>query len=38
MSNTYTQIYIQTVFAVIGRQNLILHANEDELYRYIGGI
>jgi putative transposase len=38
MSNTYTQIYIQTVFAVKGRQNLILHANEDELYRYIGGI
>jgi len=38
MSNTYTQIYIQAVFAVKGRQNLILHANEDELYRYIGGI
>ena len=38
MSNTYTQIYIQAVFAVKGRQNLILQVNEDELYRYIGGI
>ena len=38
MSNTYTQIYIQAVFAVKGRQNLILQAYEDEIYRYIGGI
>jgi REP element-mobilizing transposase RayT len=38
MSNAYTQIYIQAVFAVKGRQNLILSKNEDELYRYIGGI
>jgi REP element-mobilizing transposase RayT len=38
MSNTYTQIYIQVVFAVKGRQNLILQVYEDELYRYIGGI
>lgn len=38
MSNTYTQIYIQAVFAVKGRQNLIFQDHEDELYRYIGGI
>ena len=38
MSNTYTQIYIQAVFSVKGCQNFILYENEDELYRYIGGI
>jgi putative transposase len=38
MSNTYSQIYLHVVFAVKGRQNLILQVNEDELYSYIGGI
>jgi len=38
MPNTYTQIYIQAVFAVQGRQNLIFRDHEDELYHYIGGI
>jgi REP element-mobilizing transposase RayT len=38
MSNTFTQIYIQAVFAVKGRQSLISHNHEDELYSYIGGI
>jgi len=35
---TYTQIYIQVVFAVKGRQSLILPAWETELYKYITGI
>lgn len=38
MANTYTQIHIQTVFAVQGRANLITTAWKDELYRYITGI
>ncbi len=38
MANTYTQIYIQIVFAVQGRQNLILSKYKDELYKYITGI
>jgi len=38
MPNTYTQIYIQAVFAVQGHQNLIFRDHEDELYHYIGGI
>jgi REP element-mobilizing transposase RayT len=38
MSNTFTQIYIQAVFAVKGRYNLISYTYEDELYSYIGGI
>jgi putative transposase len=38
MSNTYTQIYIQAVFAVKGRQNLFFQDHDDVLYRYIGGI
>src|SRR5580692_9675229 len=38
MANTYTQIYIQVVFAVEGRQNLIQPAHNDELQRYITGI
>ena len=38
MANTYTQIYIQIVFAVEGRQNLILPRFKDELYKYITGI
>jgi len=38
MSSTYSQIYIQIVFAVKGRQSLIQHSWEEELYKYITGI
>jgi len=38
MANTYTQIYIQVVFAVKGRQSLILPKHNDELQKYITGI
>lgn len=30
MANTYTQIYIQIVFAVKGRQNLIVEKHRDK--------
>lgn len=35
MANTYTQIYIQAVFAVQGRQSLIQTEHKDEIYKYI---
>lgn len=38
MPGTYSQIYIQIVFAVKGRQNLIAKSWKDELYKYISGI
>ena len=38
MANTYTQIYIQIVFAVKGRQNLIAKENREELHKFITGI
>jgi len=38
MANTYTQIYIQTVFAVQDRMCLINNKWKDELYKYITGI
>ncbi|MGE0589365.1 MAG: IS200/IS605 family transposase [Cyclobacteriaceae bacterium] len=38
MANTYTQIYIQIVFAVRNRQNLISDRNREELQKYISGI
>jgi putative transposase len=38
MSGTFSQIYIQTVFAVSGRENLIRAEWEERLYRYITGI
>lgn len=38
MANTYTQIYIHVVFAVEGRQNLIMPERNDELQKYITGI
>jgi REP-associated tyrosine transposase len=38
MANTYTQIYIQIVFAVEGRQNLLQPEHNDELQKYITGI
>ena len=38
MSNTYTQIHIQSVFAVKRRENLILPKWKEDLYKYITGI
>ena len=38
MANTYTQIYIQVVFAVQGRQCLIRPDQKEEIYKYITGI
>ena len=38
MSGTFSQIYIQIVFAVKGRQNLIQPHWEEELYKYITSI
>jgi putative transposase len=38
MANTYTQLYIQFVFAVQNRISLIQPSWEDELYKYITGI
>lgn len=38
MANTFSQIYIQTVFAVSNRQSLIKPEFKEELYKYITGI
>jgi putative transposase len=38
MPNTYTQLYIQLVFAVKGRASLIDPSWKNDLYRYITGI
>jgi putative transposase len=38
MANTYTQIYIQIVFAVEGRQNLIKAAHKEEIQKYMTGV
>lgn len=38
MPNTYSQIYIQIVFAVKGRENLISKIHREELHKYITGI
>jgi putative transposase len=38
MPGTFSQIYIQIVFAVQGRQNFIRSSFEEEVYRYISGI
>jgi putative transposase len=38
MANTCSQIYIQTVFAVSGRESLIKPVFKEELYKYIAGI
>lgn len=38
MASTFSQIYIQIVFAVKGRQNLIGKEWKDELFKYILGI
>jgi putative transposase len=36
--SVYSQIYIQTVFAVKGRESLIESSWDEQLYRYITGI
>lgn len=38
MANTYTQLLIQIVFAVKGRQNLILEKDRIQIEKYICGI
>jgi REP element-mobilizing transposase RayT len=38
VANTYSQIYIQTVFAVSGRLSLIHGEHKEEIYKYITGI
>ena len=38
MADTYTQIYIQVVFAVQGRQCLIQPAHKEHIYKYVTGI
>lgn len=38
MANTFSQIYLQFVFAVNGRQCLIAKQNKEELHKYIAGL
>ncbi len=38
MPGTFSQIYIQIVFAVKGRENLIVPSWKDDLHKYIAGI
>ena len=38
MANTYSQIYIQVVFAVKNRNSFIQSTWEDELHKYITGV
>ena len=38
MAGTYSQIYIQAVFAVQGRQNLLHKDWRDEVFKYMSGI
>lgn len=38
MAGTFSQIYIQVVFAVKGRESLIQPSWEEQLYKYITGI
>ncbi len=38
MPGTFSQLYIQVVFAVKGRENLIQKEWKDELYKYLAGI
>ena len=38
MPNTYSQIYLQFIFAVKGRENLIQENYREELQKYITGI
>jgi putative transposase len=38
MAGTYSQIYIQVVFAVQGRQNLLIKPWREDVFKYICGI
>ncbi len=38
MAGTFSQIYIQVVFAVKGRQNLLQKPWRDEVFKYMSGI
>ncbi len=38
MANTFSQIYLQFVFAVKNRQSLIQKENKEELHKYITGL
>jgi len=38
MANTYTQLYVQIIFSVQGRSNLIHEKHRDEIEKYICGI
>ena len=38
MAGTYSQIYIQVVFAVKGRQNILHKAWREEVFKYMCGI
>jgi putative transposase len=38
MAGSYSQIYLQYVFAVKGRQNLLLKPWREEVFKYISGI
>jgi REP element-mobilizing transposase RayT len=38
MANTYTQLYVQLVFASKGREQMIPKAHKEEVHRYITGI
>ena len=38
MSDTYTQVYIQCVFAVKGRNSFIQPVWEEELYKYVTAV
>jgi putative transposase len=38
MANTYTQVNIQCVFAVKGRQNLLASSFRDELFQYMSAV
>ena len=38
MAGTFSQIYIQVVFAVKGRENLLQKPRRDEVFKYMSGI
>lgn len=38
MANTFSQIYLQFVFAVKGRQSLVPKENKEDLHKYITGL
>lgn len=38
MPGTYSQIYIQIIFAVKGREGLVAQNWEERLYKYVTGI